>query len=167
MIKSARREFSNLPNDLILRLKINGFETFESISNGSVILPKKEKEKEKEKEIFENENENENENEIEIDKNYPSLTVNSFLKLESINNPSANDFLNAQMWFETKAMQLGEPNAETIIKSAKDFLIDIRDRDLIEGKNLIDLRSHFISWFKKKRENTATTNKTKYLMPEL
>jgi hypothetical protein len=48
MITSARNIFGNLPNHLIDCLIVNGFESFESLSKGLVILPKKEKEKEDE-----------------------------------------------------------------------------------------------------------------------
>jgi len=50
MMKSARKEFNALPNELIIRLQSNGFEGFESLSNGLAILPKKEEEKEEENE---------------------------------------------------------------------------------------------------------------------
>ncbi len=39
MLISAKKEFSCLPKVLIDKLKDNGFESFESLSNGSVILP--------------------------------------------------------------------------------------------------------------------------------
>jgi hypothetical protein len=48
MLKSAEKNFNDLTNTLITKLKENGFEGFESLSNGSVILPKKEIEIEKE-----------------------------------------------------------------------------------------------------------------------
>ena len=50
MVKSAESLFFNLPNHLIDCLISNGYESFESLSKGCLILPKKEKEKEIEKE---------------------------------------------------------------------------------------------------------------------
>lgn len=71
-----------------------------------------------------------------------------FLKSNSIAEKSAFEFMGSQMWFETKAMQLCSTRNQ-INESAKEFVLDLRDRDMLEGKTLIDLRSHFVSWFKK------------------
>lgn len=51
MVKSAKAIFNCLPNHLNDCLLSNGFESFESLSNGLVMLRKKEKEIEKENEI--------------------------------------------------------------------------------------------------------------------
>ena len=92
---------------------------------------------------------------------------NFFLHENNILSQTTSEFINSQMWLETKAMQL-EIDLETIIQKAKEFLIDIRDRDLIQGKSLTDLRAHFVSWFKKKRESEQKNGKrVKYLEPEL
>lgn len=90
-----------------------------------------------------------------------------FLKKENINTSENFEFITSQMWFDTKAMQLGCEVSE-ISERAKDFLIDVRDRDLLEGKTLIDLRSHFVSWFKnkKKQETINQVKKANYLIPE-
>src|SRR5574343_1073850 len=50
MVKSAAREYNSLSNELIIILKENGIESFESLSKGLVILPKIERESEKEDE---------------------------------------------------------------------------------------------------------------------
>jgi hypothetical protein len=48
MLKCARVFYDELPNELIIKLKENGFESFESLSKGYLILPKIEMESEKE-----------------------------------------------------------------------------------------------------------------------
>ena len=65
------------------------------------------------------------------------------------------EFLNSGEWLNTKAMQLG-CRPDEITTYAQSFLIDIRDRDHLEGRDLNDLRSHFISWFKIKKEKNGT-----------
>lgn len=71
-----------------------------------------------------------------------------FLTQNEIFNRTGSEFLNSDMWFDTKAMQLGSTRIQ-IHESSKEFILDLRDRDMLEGKTLIDLRSHFVSWFKK------------------
>ncbi len=80
-----------------------------------------------------------------------------FLKNNSIFEKSALEFLNSQMWFETKAMQL-ITTVDQISKLSKEFIIDLRDRDMLEGKTIIDLRSHFVSWFKKHQPKPGNTS---------
>ncbi len=100
----------------------------------------------------------------DIGNNSPSF-LETFLIDNEILDPETKEFITSQMWFETKAMQLGCEISE-ISEKAKDFLIDVRDRDLLEGKTLIDLRSHFVSWFKKKQEQIKPAKKPNYLIPE-
>ena len=157
MMKSARTEYNDLSNDLKNRLKLYGFEGFESLSKGYPILPKKEEEKE---------DENEKENEIEKEREFPNPSIQNFLKLEKIENTECLEFLNSEMWLNSKAMQLA-CETEMLSDSAKEFLIDLRDRDLIEGKTLIDLRSHFVSWFKRKRDTRNSSAKNNFLIPKM
>ena len=157
MMKSAKAEFASFSNDLKNRLLSKGFEGLESLSKDCQTLPKKEKEKEKEKEI---------KNEIEKEReNFYPVVFKNFLNLENIQNPECLEFLTSEMWFASKAMQLGS-EIDIMAEKSKEFLIDLRDRDMIEGKNLIDLRSHFVSWFKKKRESDKPANSPKYLVPK-
>jgi len=159
MIKSARAEYESLSKDLKIRLITKGFEGFESLSKGWVTLPKKEKENEKEKED-EKENEKEEEGENFL------TPLKNFLKTNRIENLECIEFLASDSWFEIKAMQL---KSETAILSekAKDFLIALRDRDMIEGKTLTDLKSHFVSWFKKNPNGYSQAVKPNYLLPTL
>jgi len=159
MLKSASDAFNCLSEDIIISLKLNGFEGFESLRNPSLILPKKEREKEREKE---DEIEIEKEDEREKGK---SLTFENFLIESKILNSDVIEFLNSESWFEGKAMQL-ESETEILTEKAKEFLISIRDRDQIEGKELNDLRAHFVSWFKKNREFEKPKSKPDYLAPQ-
>ena len=92
------------------------------------------------------EREIEREKEIEREGNSP---FDFFLKENEIFNQTNSEFLNSDMWFDTKAMQLCSKPQE-IRQFSKDFIIDLRDRDMLEGKELNELRAHFVSWFKKK-----------------
>jgi len=71
-----------------------------------------------------------------------------FLNQNEIFNQTNFEFLSSEKWFNVKAMQLGS-SLILINDSSKKFILDLRDRDMLEGKTLIDLRSHFVSWFKK------------------
>ena len=93
-------------------------------------------------------------------------TFQTFLKTENIFNSETFEFLSSEMWFETKAMQL-RSDIPVLMKKAKEFLIDIRDRDLIDGKNLFNLQSHFVSWFKKKREDESFSKSENFVKPTL
>ncbi len=157
MMKSAKTEYASFSNDLKNRLKANGFEGFESLSKGCQTLPKKEEEKEEEKE-------DEKEDEIEKEKFYP-IDFKNFLKLENIKNSECLEFLSSEMWFESKSMQLSS-ETKILSEKAKEFIIDLRDREMIEGKTLIDLRSHFVSWFKRKRDLERPLVSQKYLTPK-
>lgn len=101
----------------------------------------------------------------EKDSNESLSTFELFLKEEKIFNFENLEFLNSAMWFESKAMQLSS-ETDILTGKAKEFLIDVRDRDMLEGKTLIDLRSHFVSWYKKKRDFERPANKPKYVTPE-
>ena len=94
-----------------------------------------------------------------------TLTFENFLIENKISNSETIEFLHSESWFETKAMQL-KSEVEILTEKAKEFLIDIRDRDMIEGRNRYDLQSHFISWFKKKREFESAANKSDCIMPK-
>ncbi|HZK68109.1 MAG TPA: hypothetical protein VFC36_00775, partial [Paludibacter sp.] len=87
-----------------------------------------------------------------------------FLLENQIENNDALEFLSSEMWFESKAMQL-KSQTDILIEKAKDFLVDIRHRDQIEGKQLPDLRSHFVSWFKLKREAEKPDKPVNYRLP--
>ena len=93
------------------------------------------------------------------------LTFETFLIENEISNSETIEFLNSQMWFEGKAMQL-VTETEILTEKAKEFLISIRDRDQLEGKELNDLRAHFVSWFKKNRVFENPDSKPKYLVPQ-
>jgi len=100
---------------------------------------------------------------IEIKENItPSF---DFLIENNISSHDAFEFISSEFWFGTKAMQL-KSEVDILIEKAKEFLIDVRDRDMLEGKSLIDLRSHFVSWFKLKQKSENTTSKQNYLTPE-
>ena len=62
-------------------------------------------------------------------------------------------------------MQLSS-ETKILSEKAKEFIIDLRDREMIEGKTLIDLRSHFVSWFKRKRDLERPLVSQKYLTPK-
>ena len=187
MLTSAKNDYMSLSNSLKLRLKENGFEGFgrvskgsegfgrvsndlESVSNDSpenneenltlpndsLILPKKEKEKEKE-------DEKEDENEKDISNLFSE--TEKFLTDNKIKNFETLEFLSSPAWFESKSMQLRIPHEESLMSYATDFLIDIRDRDLLEGKELIGLRSYFISWVKMKRSKEAAKSTETYFIP--
>jgi hypothetical protein len=94
-----------------------------------------------------------------------SLTFSDFLIENKILNPEASEFINSEMWFQTKAMQLGT-DTESLSELANSFLIDIRDRDMIDGKNLTDFRAHFISWYKQKRTQALKTPKSNHYIPD-
>jgi len=94
-----------------------------------------------------------------------ALTFENFLIDNEISNSETIEFLNSESWFESKSMQLYS-TTDILTEKAKDFLIDVRDRDMLEGKELNDLRAHFVSWFKKKREFEKPANKSDYLMPQ-
>lgn len=107
-----------------------------------------EKEIEKEKEI-----------EIEIENDSP---FDFFLKQNEIFNKVNSEFLGSEEWFNVKAMQL-HTNPQHITVSAKEFILDLRDRDLLVGKDLVNLRSHFISWFKKRPVKQMNGSASKYV----
>lgn len=95
----------------------------------------------------------------------PLTLFEIFLTENQILNSQNLEFLSSEMWFDTKAMQLASQSA-TLIEKAKDFLVDLRHRDQIEGKTLPDLRSHFISWFKLKREAEKPEKPVTYRIPK-
>jgi hypothetical protein len=159
MMKSARVEYDSFSNDLKNRLLAKGFKGFESLSKGCQTLPKKEEEKEKE-------NEKENEKEEEEEKGNFLAHLENFLKTEKIENSECIEFLASESWFEAKSMQL-KSEKDILSEKALEFLIALRDRDMIEGKTLIDLKSHFVSWFKKNPNGSTQQVKPNYLLPTL
>ena len=120
----------------IFKDKLNHSEPFRTIAEPFLTVPPIEIEIEIESEI---------EKEIEKENHTP---FEFFLKQNEIFNKTNLDFLTSESWFEVKAMQL-QTNLSTIHDSSKTFMLDLRDRDMLEGKTMIDLRSHFVSWFKK------------------
>ena len=98
----------------------------------------------------------EKEIEKEIESNSP---FEFFLRQNEIFNNTNFEFLRSEEWFNLKAMQLGS-KSDLIQTSAKEFIIDLRDRDLLEGKELNDLRSHFVSWFKKRMQKQVNGSST-------
>lgn len=95
--------------------------------------------------VKESKEEETKEKEIKGEENSTDL----FLKQNNIFNKPNSDFLSSEEWFNIKAMQL-DAKPDQILEASKEFIIDLRDRDILEGKDLIGLRSHFVSWFKKK-----------------
>jgi len=94
------------------------------------------------------------------------LTPNEiFLSKNQILSSDNSEFLSSEGWFEAKAMQLQSETA-ILLDKAKDFLVDLRHRDQIEGKSLQDLRSHFVSWFKLKREHESPNKPVTYRIPK-
>ena len=136
-------------NLLIHKHELNTTET------GLMFSESTQREREIEKEI---------EKEIERE-NFYAIDFKNFLKIENIKNSESLEFLSSEAWFEAKAMQL-QSDTNILVEKAKEFLTDLRDRDMIEGKNLTDLKIHFVSWFKKKRDGpTYQAIKKKYPNP--
>ena len=88
-----------------------------------------------------------------------------FLTENQIENPDALEFLSSESFFETKAMQL-KSETDILTEKAKDFLVNLRHRDELEGKPLADLRSHFVNWFKLHRTDIIPEKKYDYLVPK-
>ena len=100
----------------------------------------------------------------EREKENPSL-FQIFLTENQIQNNDALEFLSSESWFESKAMQLKSETA-IITEKAKDFLVNLRHRDKLEGKQLADFREHFVNWFKLNRSDTIPDKKYDYLIPK-
>ena len=133
------------------RLNTNVSKTDTNVSKNDTIKERKGKERIRK----------ESKGEIEKENHSP---FELFLLENQIENNDALEFLSSEMWFESKAMQL-KSQTDILIEKAKDFLVDIRHRDQIEGKQLPDLRSHFVSWFKLKREAEKPDKPVNYRLP--
>jgi hypothetical protein len=128
MLKSAKQLYSELPNELIIKLKENAFEGFQSLLKGYQTLPKIEIEIEKEME-----GEIEGENKL----------IFYFENLK-------REFLNSESWQEQILMS---SYAKGVTKQQlKVFMISfceiLRDKGEIQEKLFSEHKRHFISWLR-------------------
>ena len=151
------RETNRVHNSVLLSLKKHNLILYLSPLQGATEGAKdKDKEKEKDKDL-ERGSRGETFIDIPFELSQETVTPSSsetFLRQNAIFSKVNLDFMNAEDWFNLKSAQIGAD--PTVMKmAAKSFLVDLRDRDLLDGKELTLLRSHFISWYKKKHPKTS------------
>ena len=86
----------------------------------------------------------------EINEKKDFSIFSDFLAENKILNPATMEFLCSDDWIDEKSTQLGI-DPIPLIEKAKEFLIEQLHIDKIEGREIEDLRTHFVNWVKKKK----------------